>query len=136
LGLVAELSKEIGAVIQMKSTKHAAQELAGNWQDFNSFWWDDQPDDADNWGIVYTSNRDSDLLTLSNECEINKVLKQKKYANDIRFESHSHWAVGHVDGFSIRCLADGEPTPAFAAYHKLATRLEEYPILNEEDFSA
>ena len=29
---------------------------------------------------------------------------------DVVFESHSHWAVGHVDGFSIRVYRDGAIT--------------------------
>jgi hypothetical protein len=49
-------------------------------------------------------------------------------------ESHSHWAVGHVDGFSIRVYRDGEVTDAFRTYHEIAERLDGYPILDEEDY--
>ena len=51
-------------------------------------------------------------------------------------ESHCHWAVGHVDGFSIRVYRDGEITDAFKAYHELMEQLAGYPILDEEDYSA
>ena len=54
---------------------------------------------------------------------------------DVVFESHSHWAVGHVDGFSIRVYRDGEITDAFRTYHDLAERLAEYPILDESDYA-
>ena len=37
---------------------------------------------------------------------------------DVVMESHSHWAVGHVDGFSIRVYRDGEITEAFRTYHR------------------
>ena len=42
----------------------------------------------------------------------------------------------HIDGFSIRVYdSKGEITPAFRAYHELAERLADYPILDEEDYS-
>ena len=51
------------------------------------------------------------------------------------FESHNHWAVGHIDGFSIRVFRNGEITDAFTKYHELTERLADYPILDEEDYS-
>jgi hypothetical protein len=51
------------------------------------------------------------------------------------FESHSHWLVGHIDGFSVRVFRDGEITEAFRTYHELAERLADYPLLDEEDYS-
>ena len=52
------------------------------------------------------------------------------------FESHSHWAVGHVDGFSVRVFhGNGEITEAFTTYHELAERMADYPILDESDYS-
>ena len=54
---------------------------------------------------------------------------------DVVMESHCHWAVGHVDGFSIRVYRDGEITEAFKAYHDLMEQLDGYPILDEEDYS-
>jgi hypothetical protein len=53
---------------------------------------------------------------------------------DIVFESHSHWAVGHVDGFSIRVYRDEHITEAFRTYHELAERLAVYSILDESDY--
>jgi hypothetical protein len=51
-------------------------------------------------------------------------------------ESHHHWAVGHVDGFSIRVFdSNGEITPAFKVYHELAEAMDAYPILDESDYS-
>ena len=49
--------------------------------------------------------------------------------------THGHWAVGHIDGFSIRVFKDGEITPAFRTYHALAERMANYPILDESDYS-
>ena len=54
---------------------------------------------------------------------------------DVVFESHNHWAVGHIDGFSIRVFRDSGITEAFTKYHELTERLTEYPVLDEDDYS-
>jgi len=117
----------------------AASEAAGNWRRFTCFVWDRARDldDADDWAIIYTHNRDSGLLDLSNADAIAKALTPFAEADDpdVVFESHSHWAVGHVDGFSIRVFRDGEITDAFRTYHDLAERIADYPILDESDYS-
>jgi hypothetical protein len=119
------------------SLQDAAKLAAGNWREFRCFIWHRQPKDADNWAIIYTHNRDSGLLDQSNASIIERDLQPfiKGDNPDVVFESHSHWAVGHVDGFSIRVFKRGKFTKAFKAYHKLAQRLADYPILDEEDYS-
>ena len=121
------------------SLDEAAAAAAGNWKEFNSFGWGRQRElaDADQWAIIYTSNRDSDCLDKSNESVINAALEPFTDGDDpdVVMESHSHWAVGYVDGFSVRVYRDGEITPAFAAYHALAVRHANYPILDEDDYS-
>ena len=94
-------------------------------------------DDAGNWAVIYTQNRDSGLLDQSNAAVIEKALQPFSDGDDpdVVFESHSHWAVGHVDGFSIRVFKDREITEAFAKYHELAERIADYPILDESDYS-
>jgi hypothetical protein len=114
-------------------------EEAANWQDFTCFWWvrAREIDAPENWAIIYTHNRDSGLLDQSNAAVITKAMQPfaDAYDPDVVFESHSHWAVGHFDGFSIRVFKSGEITPAFQRYHELTTALEEYPILDEFDYS-
>jgi hypothetical protein len=119
------------------SLHDAAKLAAGNWLEFHCFIWNRQPKDADKWAIIYTHNRDSGLLDQSNATIIEKTLQPFTQGNnpDIVFESHSHWAVGHVDGFSIRVYKRGKISKAFREYHKLAKRLDDYPILDEEDYS-
>ncbi len=120
-----------------------AKKLANNHAKFQSFDWnhDAQPDDKHLWAIVYTSNRDSGCLDQSNEAQILKALKPftgwHKDGETVETLSHSHWAVGHVDGFMIRVYeADGTTiTPAFLVYSELLCSLADYPILNEEDHS-
>jgi len=111
----------------------AAEKAAGNWQRFDSFVWfrDREVEDADKWAIIYTHNRDSGLLDQSNASVIAKAMAPFTEGDDpdVVFESHSHWLVGHVDGFSIRVFdGEGEISEAFRKYHELAEALDGYPI--------
>jgi hypothetical protein len=117
----------------------AAKQLAGNWQRFESFAWfrESEIDDPDNWAIIYTHNRDSGLLDQSNADAVTEALKAFSETDDadVVLESHNHWSVGHVDGFSIRVYRDGEITEAFKTYHDLMEQMDGYPVLNEEEYS-
>jgi len=119
--------------------KDAAKAAAGNWREFDSFvWWREREmDDAEQWAIVYTSNRDSGLIDQSNAAVIVKAMEpfsKGKYPSVV-FESHSHWLVGHVDGFSVQVYRRGKITKAFRTYFELQGQLETYPILDESDYS-
>jgi hypothetical protein len=118
----------------------AAQKAAGNWQRFKSFvWWRDRElADADQWAVLYTHHRDSGLLDQSNAAFIAKAMAPFTEGDDadVVMESHSHWAVGHIDGFSIRVFdRQGDITEAFKTYHELAEAMDQYPILDESDYS-
>ena len=117
----------------------AAKQAAGNWKRFQCFaWWREREiDESDNWAILYTHHRDSGLLDQSNGEVIRKAIRPFADTEnpDVVFESHSHWAVGSIEGFSIRVLRDGKITEAFTKYHELAERLANYPILDETDYS-
>ena len=118
--------------------EEAAREAAGNWRDFTCFvWFRDDIEDADDWAILYTHHRDSALLDLSNAAAIEQALESFTDGDDpdVVFESHSHWAVGHVDGFSIRVFRDGQITDAFRRWHELAEAMAAYPVLDESDYS-
>lgn len=123
----------------MTDLEQAAKAAAGNWKKFDSFAWHRayDLDDADNWTIVYTSNRDSGLLDQSNAAAIEKQMEPftKGDDPDAVSESHNHWAVGHVDGYSIRVYKDGEITPAFTKWMEIKDQLDDYPVLDEEDYS-
>ena len=117
----------------------AAKQAAGNWQHFNCFVWfrRNEIEDAEDWSVIYTHHRDSGLLDQSNASAIEKKLEPLAEGDDpdLVFESHNHWAVGHVDGFSLRVFKDGKITEAFETYHELVQRLADYPVLDEEDYS-
>lgn len=117
----------------------AATEAAGNWQGFDCFCWlrERELDRPEDWGIIYTHHRDSGLLDQSNAEVIAEAMGRFTDGEDpdVVFESHSHWAVGHIDGFSIRVYRNGTITEAFRTYHDVCERLADYPILDEEDYS-
>lgn len=119
--------------------KDAAELAAGNWKKFDSFVWfrDRELEDADNWAILYTHHRDSGLLDQSNAAAIEQALEPFTDGDDpdVVFESHSHWAVGHVDGFSIRVFREGQITDAFRLWHELAEAMAVFPVLDESDYS-
>jgi hypothetical protein len=128
----------MSTLIGEMTIEDAARAAVGNWKRFNCFVWDrlHDLDVPDAWAIIYTNNRDSGLLDLSNADAIAGAMEPFTVGDDpdVVFESHTHWAVGHVDGFSIRVIKDGEITEAFKAYHDFAERLAQYPILDESDY--
>jgi len=167
-----------------------ATKARGNWKDFDSFVWHGQPLDSEEYCLVYTKNRDSHNVELSNHEVIDKAMQTFDGINyclsgksvetdegDVITESHNHWAVGWVEGFAIRvfqlvdecphckakpdksdddeehlsygfiysegkyicysCQADiqAETTPAFNTWCEFALSLEDYPLLDETDYS-
>ena len=117
----------------------AARKAAGNWKRFDSFVWFRESDitDPENWAVLYTHHRDSRLLDLSNASVIRKRLLPFSEGDDpdVIFESHTHWAVGHIDGFSLRVFRDWDITEAFHIYHDLMEQKDTYPILDETAYS-
>jgi len=128
-----------------KDIDSSARAAAGNWRKFDSFIWEKriEGEDMGDWGIFYTSNRDSKLLELSNSAQIELRMRpylEGKGALDDEYpdcvaETHSHWAVGYVMGYSIRVYSNGKVTEAFKEWENISLKLSEYPILNEEAYS-
>jgi hypothetical protein len=121
------------------TVEDAAKEAAGSWRNFECFIWHRQSEIAypDNWAIIYTHHRDSSLIDQSNSSVIEKALEPFTEGDDpdVVFESHSHWAVGYIAGFSIRVFRKGEVTEAYRQYRELQVQIADYPILDEEDNS-
>lgn len=121
-----------------------ALRLANNHGAFQAFGWDAAPADADLWTIYYTHNRDSDALARSNARAIARTLKPfcgfdpGTPEDTCHSERHGHWACGWVEGFAVKVWADDtrtHVTPAFVALAELLCALEDYPVLDESDFS-
>ena len=116
----------------------AAKLAAGNWKKFDSFvWYRDDIEDADNWCIVYSQHRDSGLIDESNASVIEREMMKFTDGDDadVVSERHDHWLVGWIDGLSIRVFKHGQITPAFRRYVELQNALEDYPLLDEDDYS-
>ena len=126
--------------VTIREAIELAKEARGNWQRFESFWWGAAPQDAEEWAIVYTLNRDSDVLARSNAEAIAEIMDpfcgSSEDGDDCRSERHSHWACGWTEGYAIRCLTpDGRPTPAWMAWCEIQASLAVYPVLDEESLS-
>jgi hypothetical protein len=126
--------------IDWSNPEEAGKSLAGNWRGFDCFAWSRgyELEDADRWLVWYTSSRDAGLLEQSNEQAINDRLRPFSEDDDpdLVFERHSHWAVGYLDGFSLRVVkADGTTTPAFEEFCRIKAELDAYPVLDEQDYS-
>jgi hypothetical protein len=129
----------VTATLSSLGLEDAARQAAGNWRKFHSFvWWRATDlDDPDGWAILYTHNRDSGLLDHSNAAAIGRKLEPFTEGDDsdVVAERHDHWACGWIDGFAVRVFKNGKITAAFRAYHELAERLADYPVLDETDYS-
>ena len=116
--------------------KELANDAAGNWQRFNCFVWFDKPGNADDYTIVYVSNRDSDTLDRANAKVIADELAPFIKRGTVIPQSHSHWACGHVDGYAIKVFDKrGRITKAFKVWADIQARLDDYPILDESLYS-
>lgn len=127
--------------VNWRNPESAAKALANNHATFESFWWDNKPVDSHLWAIVYTHNRDSGLLAQSNAAAIGKALDpflgSIDDGADCQSESHSHWACGWIAGYAIRVYSvNGEITEVFGVYCDLRVRLDDYPILDDTDYSS
>ena len=126
--------------IDWSDVEGAAKSLVGNWRKIKNFAWSRgyHLDDANQWAIWYTSHRDAGLLDQSNEHVINERLGPFAEGGDpdLVFESHSHWAVGHFDGFSVRVYhPDGTISEAFCEFCSIKEDLNAYAVLNAADYS-
>jgi len=113
-----------------------AEQAAGNWAKFDSFAWFEPVENPADVAIVYTSNRDSDILDKANAQAIAAELAAYIEGGDVVEQRHSHWACGYVDGYAIRVYDDeGNITDAFRCWCELQAKLEDYPILDESLYS-
>jgi hypothetical protein len=124
-------------IAELEEVEEFAYEHAGNWRKFSSFAWFNQPEDALNWAIFYTHNRDSGTVDRSNAEIIRQRMEPFTEGEDpdAIAEEHNHWAVGWVAGHAIRCLKGGEVTEAIAEWSRIQDELAEYPILDEDHLS-
>jgi hypothetical protein len=116
-----------------------AKKAASNWRKFQCFsWWGKPEVDPENWAVFYTMSRDSGLLDVSNHHAIATALDKFDEGDEptLFWQDHSHFAVGWVTAAVIRVYdADGNITEVFRAWAEFQARLEDYPVLDETDYS-
>ena len=90
------------------------------------------------WFIAAAQTRDSDCLERSNFRSFKQALNELQAVKDwqgeftpVAVESFSHWAVGWCEYL----LIDPECTEAVKLAEELRESLEDYPVLDEHDFS-
>lgn len=85
--------------------------------------------DNGDWLIVYAMHRDSDCLARSNFRAMLKSLGGE--SDTVSIERSSHWAVGWVEYLIIA----PDCAEKIAIAQKQLERIENYPVLDEDDFS-
>ena len=80
------------------------------------------------WLCLLTRSRDSDCLTESNWFSALRELGGE--SDNVTIDHFGHWACGWWVSLSVRA-----GTPEHDIARKIADRLENYPVLDEEDFS-
>lgn len=80
------------------------------------------------WRVLITRNRDSDILTNSNwECIIDEFSEESE---NVEVFSFGHWACGWWE-----CLAVRENTEEYKKALEIHKALEDYPVYDESHFS-
>lgn len=82
----------------------------------------------DNLYVVMARTRDADLLTESNwDCALSELGGE---SDSVVIHRFGHWACGWLEYLSVT-----GGTPEFDKAQAIVKRLEDYPVLDEDDFS-
>lgn len=82
----------------------------------------------DNLYVIMGRNRDSDILTESNwDCALEELGGE---SDSVVIHRFGHWACGWIEYLTV---ASG--TPAHDKGAQIVKRLDDYPVLDEDDFS-
>jgi hypothetical protein len=116
----------------------AARQMSGNWKQNRDFAWHVRYDDPRNETAVHCAlyTRDSDPLTLSNASQIEKALQEADPRGlSWHMERHNHWAVGWLEvAILYPWRKNGKTTTAWRTFCGLMESLEQYPVLDDEDY--
>jgi hypothetical protein len=124
----------------MERLKQDAFRFAGNWRKQDNFGWSGQYDFnfPDLFGHYTLSTRDSGLLEQSNHDAIVRTMRESHAFRENetwRIELFTHFAVGHVNVLVVQAVSeDGEVTNEFETLHDMIMQLQEYPVLDEDDY--
>jgi hypothetical protein len=115
----------------------AGETFRGNWQRRDCFIWFEQPEHSEDFGLWILSHRDSGLIDQSNGAAIRKRLAKYEACGDVIFFGCSHWLVGSTDEMAVRVcdLGTTTETDAFKELKEIVEAIDQYPILDESDYS-
>lgn len=99
------------------------------WKMPSNYFGEDWPD----YFVFLSRHRDSDELTESNfRVALASLKRLPVFEGESRFSvRESHWAVGWIEWIAIHA----DDTEALKAADEIAASLENYPVLDDEDFS-
>ena len=89
------------------------------------------------WGYLpfgVVTRDDQDTLNLSNQQAILAEI-EKINPKHIEIQSNNHWACGWVEQIAVKLFHHGKPTKAGLKALELYRALEDYPVLDESDYS-
>lgn len=121
----------------MKTTDYQAEaeEVVKETANLKDFSYRGEVDLGRTWAITFSKHRDSELLQQSNFDTVKADL-EKRFPRDVRDERFDHWAVGWIDHLLVRMLdRNGKVTKAGKAVIEWKNRKEDYPVLDDEDYS-
>lgn len=97
----------------------------------------------ESWGYVWGYGRGADVMDESNFWTVYNRLKEQ-FPDDVEVHRSNHWLCGWVEQLAVRILKpdadskefrDEDVTDAFREVLRFKTRVENYPVLDEEDYS-
>lgn len=116
----------------------AAEDLAGNWQNWDSFVWFGEKDCelSENVFIWNQSSRISGLTERVNREVISQRLLPHVKSGDVWYESHSCSMRGNVNAILVRVYdRDDNITAGFREVYDILCELDDFSILDEIAFS-
>ena len=97
----------------------------------------DNKDMFETWGYLpfgVVTRDDQDTLNLSNQQTILSEI-QDINPKHIEIQSNGHWACGWVEQIAVKLFHNGKPTKAGLKALELYRRIENYPVLDDSDYS-
>ena len=94
-----------------------------------NFAWHIDPADVAEWCIVLSRTRDSDELAESNFACAHAAIRAID-ADHVDIHRFGHWACGWIEYLCVRA-----GTAAYTEGERIAQKLDDYPVLNEDDWS-
>ncbi len=113
-------------ILEGKDIRDSIMEELTQWQSAENYMGEDYSD----YYVAYTKHRDSNQIDLSNFDAVLNQLGGEKEPNVIVVE-YGHWAVGHV----TQILVHKDAAEAVAELENITAALDEYPVLDETDYS-